>query len=202
MDAPLFSRSTVAAEISHDFNEFWRLRFPDCPPLGYELRLAYEDRWLRLHSLPQSKRLPDTAVERTEILRRQRAIADDVLGVGSRCFMVGYEYSGAQRLPPSDPVAAFMPPHASPSLSIPAEDPESPTTAVFATVVTWQHAVFDRLLLGIARDETRALWIAIESGGVFAPYDGGVDIIFPNEWERDAARSNYQSWLSHRPDGL
>jgi hypothetical protein len=37
---------------------------------------------------------------------------------------------------------------------------------------------------------------------VFAPYDGGVDLIFSNVERRDQYRQRFSAWLSARPDGL
>jgi hypothetical protein len=61
---------------------------------------------------------------------------------------------------------------------------------------------FDLLLLEVAQDKLQALWVATDSGAVFAPYDGGADLIYPTGWQRDAARERHQAWLSAHPEGL
>lgn len=53
-----------------------------------------------------------------------------------------------------------------------------------------------------AEDRLRAAWLGTSSGEVFAPYDGGVDLILANEGRRDALAGKYGDWLSGRPDGL
>ena len=39
-----------------EFKSFWRNHYGECPPLGHRLRDAFVDRWVRFHSLPESKR--------------------------------------------------------------------------------------------------------------------------------------------------
>ncbi|WP_435828800.1 DUF3885 domain-containing protein [Saccharopolyspora shandongensis] len=48
-----------------DLFGLWQRRWPLCPPLAAGLKHAYRDRWVRFHSLPGSKRYPDTADEYT-----------------------------------------------------------------------------------------------------------------------------------------
>ena len=44
-----------------DFLETWAEWFPDAPPVGFLLREAVPDRWLRIHSLTGSRRYPASA---------------------------------------------------------------------------------------------------------------------------------------------
>ncbi|WP_019072833.1 DUF3885 domain-containing protein [Streptomyces hokutonensis] len=48
----------------------WRRQFPKGPPVAHELRAAYSDRWVRFHSLPGSKRYPETGDEYAVVLHR------------------------------------------------------------------------------------------------------------------------------------
>ena len=77
------------------------------------------------------------------------------------------------------------------------------TWNVMAARVRWKQGGFDNALLRIA-DERAAptLWISAESGAVFAPYDGGVDMFLPSEAEAKDLRSKYADWLSSHPDGM
>jgi hypothetical protein len=38
--------------------------------------------------------------------------------------------------------------------------------------------------------------------GLFAPYDGGVDMILENSEQRDEFKAKYKDWLSSYPQGL
>lgn len=43
--------------------EIWTTYFSELAPVGHVLRKALPDRWLRVHSLPQSKRYPESDVD-------------------------------------------------------------------------------------------------------------------------------------------
>jgi hypothetical protein len=152
-----------------DFAALWRGWFPDVPPVGHLLRDAYPERWLRVHSLPGSKRYAGTDAEWGELLRRMNAVATDVLGEGA-CALV-------------------EPAWAEDEWGAPVE-------------ATWRSGAFDALLRRVADDETRAVFVALDSGRVFAPYDGGADLFLRDAVERDAFRARYGAWLSAHPLGL
>jgi hypothetical protein len=90
------------------FARSWDRWYPDAAPFGHELRHAYPDQWLRIHNLPLSKRWPETAAERQEVLLRQNAVATDVLGTSAACWLIGYEYSAATTLPSDHPMASML----------------------------------------------------------------------------------------------
>jgi hypothetical protein len=195
-----FFTGTVTSLDPETFALFWTRSYPEASPLGHELRTAYPDRWLRIHNLPQSKRWPDTPGECQELLARQNTVATDLLGPSEPCWLIGYEYTGSATLPPDHAMASLL--GSTPILSLPGEDPESPGTSLFGGEVEWLPGRFDSLLLAVAQDRLQALWVARDSGAVFAPYDGGADLIYPTEWQRDAARARYEPWLSAHPEGL
>ena len=45
------------------FQHYWTRTYPDCPPVGFRLRAAYQARWFRIHSLPASKRYAESEIE-------------------------------------------------------------------------------------------------------------------------------------------
>ncbi|WP_200926706.1 DUF3885 domain-containing protein [Sphaerimonospora mesophila] len=57
-----------------DLSALWRERWPLCPPLAYELKNAYHDRWVRFHSLPDSKRYADDEAEYAILLHRYNTV--------------------------------------------------------------------------------------------------------------------------------
>lgn len=56
--------------MTDDLLRLWEQRWPDCPPLAHELKSSYEDRWVRFHSLPESKRYAETEDEYEVLLGR------------------------------------------------------------------------------------------------------------------------------------
>ncbi|MEM6989663.1 MAG: hypothetical protein AAF721_04175 [Myxococcota bacterium] len=72
----------------------------------------------------------------------------------------------------------------------------------WVTPSPWNLATDRQLLLAVAEDELRVLWMDTASGEVFAPYDGGVDAIASDNARRNSLKSKFSAWLSARPDGL
>ncbi|MDB4915783.1 MAG: hypothetical protein JWM95_3427, partial [Gemmatimonadetes bacterium] len=66
----------------------WPEWYPDAPPVGFLLREAYPDRWLRIHSLPEAKRYPTSGFDYAELLRRHNSVAADVLGLDTPCAIL------------------------------------------------------------------------------------------------------------------
>ena len=60
----------------------------------------------------------------------------------------------------------------------------------------------DPLIRSVAEDQIQALLVSLESGRVYAPYDGGADLFLRSAAERDLMQKRYQQWLSSHPEGL
>lgn len=58
----------------------WHQQFPNCPPVGYRLRTAFANRWVRLHSLPGSKRYPQGEAEYATVLFRHNHVLGELIG--------------------------------------------------------------------------------------------------------------------------
>lgn len=165
------------------------------------LRAAAETPWIRFHSLPDSKRYPETAEERRIVLSRQTALGDAVLGDGEPCWI-------AVCLWGPGPGRGMLGPDLSPlGLELAygfqePDDPEAQRAAIYAARTIWHASSFTGLLLEMAEDRgPRALWFSHQRGAVFAPYDGGVDI-FAGRDGVEALRLKYSGWLSSHPAGL
>jgi hypothetical protein len=78
----------------------WEEHWPDCPPIGYELRCE-RDRWVRFHSLPESKRYPDTEDEWAIVLDRYNTVLDELFA-GLDVYLATSNWSGTP-VPPERP---------------------------------------------------------------------------------------------------
>ena len=186
----------------------WPDWYPDAAPVGFLLREAYPERWLRIYSLPDAKRYPASGFDYAELLRRHNAVADDVVGVGQPCAIIlvhtckgrgvhaigraaGLTSSGLPRLA---------------QLPLELSDEERGVfvapMCVFGMQATWSRGGFDRFITEVAEDRSHGLVVSLESGRVYAPYDGGADLFYLTEHERDRARDRFRTWASARDDGL
>jgi len=193
----------------HDaFEAEWARFHPTSHPIGWMMRNRGREHWLRFHSLPESKRYAETEHERAIVLERANTIADEVLGTGAPVWLVQscwdnpYSPTEATR---GDPFAACRALRLRPSIQF-VEDPneEDPTIwRAHAILTVWASGEFNPLLESIAEDRAApTLWMSAESGAVFAPYDGGVDLFLSSAAEAETLRHAHSGWLSIHREGL
>ena len=83
------------------------------------------------------------------------------------------------------------------------EEPEDQLErSFFASRVEWTRRSFDELFREIAEDRERAVLVSLDAQTVFAPYDGGFDIISMRPGKVVQLESAYGSWMSSRTDKL
>jgi hypothetical protein len=176
----------------------WRAKFGDALPVGFHCRDALATRWLRIHSLPESKRYPHTEAEYAELLKRHNAVASQLLGEGSECVLFVTRYQESTEWQPSNDVPIV----GTPELVLFAERDGEPII-FFALPVTWRAYAFDSLLRAAADDRTGSLLFAnFDASSIYAPYDGGADLFFPDAESVMLARRKYSSWLSKNIGGM
>ncbi|WP_043970528.1 MULTISPECIES: DUF3885 domain-containing protein [Acinetobacter] len=197
--------------MSYSFQSQWDLFYPNKLPISHLLKHYFPQSWLRIHSLPESKRYADTAAEYELLLDRHNKIITDCFGDDTSIFIVsGHYFSHSRNNKAYEP--AFILPyqfHLEQEINLTQANPEyydgededhffRPCTVE----VTWQTNQHNDLLKKIADDELRAFMISFEQNIIVAPYDGGIDFIIFDEVKRNDLRNKYQDWLSPRADGL
>ena len=71
------------------------------------------------------------------------------------------------------------------------------------TEIIWNRTKYDALLREVADwKKANVVIVSRESQRIYAPYDGGADLIFRNKQERDEKKQAYREWLSAHPEGL
>jgi hypothetical protein len=187
---------------AHAIAERWITAFGEVAPLGHLCRVALAHRWLRVHSLPGSKRYADTPSECAAILSRWATVANAALGANCDCHLFFTAFPDT----PARTVLDLLP-HGSPepiwidALAAYAEDYDA--IKIAALPLVWRPGDFDRILTACADDRTGPLlFVNLERGTAFAPYDGGADVFFDSPASVAAHRQTWSAWLSPRPDGL
>ena len=195
------------APLPADFVARWAAWYPDAPAVGFLLREAYGDRWLRIHSLPESKRYATSGWEYAELLRRHNAVADDLLGDGTPCAVLVFEACDVKWIDELGARAGLTDGALPQITSLPSAlwndaDGVAGPVCLFGGSVTWRRGTFDGFICAVADDRVAGLLVEFDRGRVYAPYDGGADLFFATEAERDVARERYRAWLSSHPGGL
>jgi hypothetical protein len=184
----------------------WQRRWPEGPPVAHELRTAYRDRWVRFHSLPGSKRYPETDTEYAVVLHRYNTVLDELFG-GSEVYVVTVAWSWEPSGPELPPRRGEVHPEGSLWMTLTDEDdpdPESRTyTHLYADRRPWRPGGADAILREVADDVLSEVFIT-DSGlhRIHHPYDGGADVILTTPEERDALRDRHRGWLPRNPAGL
>ena len=191
---------------------FWKQDFGDCPPVSYLFKYQLADRWFRIHSLPESKRYAEDESGTAELLKRQNTLLIDVIGNNSDCFLVSGSYADSpleENLKHCSSLGNFefqefvrlSKQEFDPEELEPDEEP------IFLSLLFAPYKIknedLDKILLCVADEKIVNFFVVnFEKQRVFAPYDGGVDLILKNSEERDEFKSKYKDWLSSHPSGF
>jgi hypothetical protein len=189
-----------------EFKTFWNTEYPEALPINHELKWVYKDRWLRTHSLPESKRYADTDEEYQIIFDRQNEIINDLIGAGTE-FIISFglykddlsndNYIGLKDFNDFEKVYTIDLHKLRP------DDHEDETIfEIYIKSALWESESSNEILKAIADDEIRAMFICPSKHCIIAPYDGGVDIIVESIDKKDELKLKYINWLSEREDGM
>ncbi|MDZ7879661.1 MAG: hypothetical protein U5L45_18430 [Saprospiraceae bacterium] len=193
------------------FQTYWDKNFQDCPPINHVFKLRFTESWFRIHSLPDAKRYATTDAERLEILHRQNTLlhelADDI---GTRIFLVTGGYAFKDNASDTFPAHKSLDKYAFQDLELldlnavlPDYYDEDIVYRPAFAATEWQNkGEFNDLLTAIADDELRVFFILPAGKILFAPYDGGVDIVVFDDEKRAFLKKKFADWLPKREDGL
>jgi hypothetical protein len=173
------------SERARRFGAEWERVWPGCQPVVDSFR-----GWERFHSLPQGKRYAETPQEYGEILRRHRAVLAAVSGgvrteqlvvigrdYGSRDLFTGWT---RRHLPGAWPWRTWF---------------DDENWSYFWVKAGLTEAELDRLLVATADDQTDLIMVAPGLGWIYRPYDGGGDVLAPDQVVRDVLRDRFSDWL-------
>lgn len=174
-------------------------------PAGQWLRDA-DDRWVRFHTLPASKRYPETPAEYEIVLARHNTVLAELI-TGPSVLVVTAGYSGTAQPgnPARSPETSAAHPGAVYWRSERIDDePEFPSWMhLYVSRMPWSSGSLDALLRQVADDVIANVLVA--DPGLrwrYHPYDGGMDVMLSSTADRDALRDRHRDWLSTHPSGL
>ncbi|MGW7683764.1 DUF3885 domain-containing protein [Kribbella sp. NPDC054772] len=176
----------------------WEQAWPGSEPVGYLLRGA--DKWVRFHSLPGGKRYADSPQEYEEILRRHHAVLEALSGglASEQLLAIGEDYG------PRDLSTGWTRRHLHGAWPWRRWYDENGTESwsYFWVKSGLTRVELGHLLTATANGETSVIIVGPGLRWIYAPYDGGADVVAPDRVERDALHDRFAEWLSERADGL
>lgn len=190
-----------------EFIDYWNKEYPDTFPINHELKWLYPNRWLRIHSLPNSKRYAESAEEYKIILYRHNELINEMFEEGTEIaisfgiYSNDFTYENYKVL--TDDFGEFVKVL---TIDLHKERPEKYEDEmyfdIFVKIEKWSKDSKNEMLKAIADDQIRVMFISFDKKCVIAPYDGGVDVILDSSERRDRLKTKYKDWLSDREDGL
>ena len=189
----------------------WARTWGDCRPIGHELRGCLQDRWVRFHSLPGSKRYADSGDEYAELMRRHLTVLGELLprdgADEERALLVlTASWSGDPGPAPRAAELSLALPDAAHWTSILTDDSvpgEETWTHLWVSITRLHSRELSRLLRLVADYGTAGVIITTpEMSWLYHPYDGGADVIATTAGHRDQLRCAHSDWLSAHPAGL
>lgn len=192
------------------FREDWNHSFPGIIPVTFLFRSELPSRWFRVHSLPDSKRYAEDALEWQILLTRHNDILDDLFERGEDLYLIAasYEHDECEELHPFSEVQSLKSLNMVPSevIDLNRIDPVcwdiGSRLVPMATVISWEKEKFNEIIKDIANDNSRVFFFSPAKNRIVAPYDGGIDIILENEKIKDFYQSKYNRWAPINEDGL
>ncbi|MGW1215418.1 DUF3885 domain-containing protein [Streptomyces sp. NPDC002499] len=184
----------------------WRDRHPSVPPLAHTFRSTYPDVWVRFHSLPGSKRYPESEDEYAILLHRYNTVLDELF-TGREVYVVTMDWSLTPTGPAGYPHRQRLHPTGVrwwTESEVDDPDPEFHTHfRLYADLRPWQHGCADALLHAVADDTLADVFVTDpELRRIHCPYDGGADVVLTTPAERDALRERHADWLPRNSAGL
>jgi hypothetical protein len=188
-----------------DFKDYWARNYPECPPLGWRFKQVYQDRWLRIHSLPASKRYAESEVEYQEVFRRQNTVLAELFEEGEEFFLITSAFSlTPERVSSSAEIVKLFPDSRElESVHLGDEDGGERYCHLSICKLKWFKDSLNSLL-GLVADwrEVNVIFVGFKQQRLFYPYDGGADIIVATAEARDELRERFADWLSQHPLGF
>jgi len=183
------------------FTRTWRGAFGGTPPLGHILRYDFYESWTRFHALPKSKRYAETEDEHQIVLSRANSLAVELFGESNMLWVATGVPAGFPL--ENNEIVSHLKMQKAFDWVDHTEEPEHQFTCSFCAAKThWKSKCLDWLFALIADDKENAVVFDPTSGVVFAPYDGGFDIIGLETGTITFLEKKYASWMSARTDRL
>lgn len=186
--------------------KYWNSQFEGFAPEAHNLKHEFKDRWVRFHSLPESKRYPESESEYQEMLNRNNSLLKEIFGLQSSLLVVLPEYSDSvEPIKPEKELNELFP-QSKYWCSIAQYDDEEDDDEFYwhlhVAKVTLNTNELDNLFRLVAHDEAgNIIIVGIASNTLFHPYDGGADVILSSTEQRNELKNKYSKWLSAHPDG-
>ncbi len=187
-----------------ELDKYWLRNFGELPPIAHVLRESLVSRWVRFHTLPESKRYPETDSEMECVFERYKTVIAEVttsvqqLGLLTTNWYPTKELRNSGSILPVHHAAAML----WRSVAID-DDPDPVIWDIYHSTMRLEDPALNMILRMVAEDRIYNVMILDSSSSwLVHPYDGGMDVFAASGDARNDLASRYAAWLSKRPDWL
>ena len=188
-------RTPESSPRADDLSAAWAEKWPKADPLASRIR-GGKKRWVRFHSLPNSKSTAETAAESAEILNRHREVLAELLGGSTGVLVLGADWDW--RDDAAGIVRRLMP--AAWPWRVVQTDSDGSMSYVWAAELDVVY--LDPVLTAVADDRASVIIADPALDWLYAPYYAGADVYARSPAQRDSLKLKHADWLSSRADGL
>lgn len=189
-----------------ELTKFWNCEFDNFAPKAHNLKHEYKNRWVRFHSLPESKRYPDNENEYLEVISRHNTVLQELCGNESNLLVVLPEYSEDRAPTKPEPELSSLFSISEPWCTLAHHEDDDDYESYWhlhVSKIKFTGSEFNSLFRMVANDEVgNIMIICLGKSFVFHPYDGGADVVLASTEERDHLKEKHSKWLSLHPDGF
>ena len=165
-------------------------------PLAHMMRKVFPETWLRIHSLPESKRYPENKTDEAIILEKYARFGTALLGEKSHCSILQTRFIGFPRSADLLPELDWQQIH---RINI----DENDSWNSWSAPLIWDPIFFEMQFLEIAnRREANIAFLSNDTDCVFIPYDGGADGFSFDAKLIKRLSEEFAPWRSNHPLGL
>lgn len=178
----------------------WKKLSSEIEPIAYQLKHVYPDRWVRFHSLPGSKRYPETEAEYQTIIDRNKSVLYSLINEESEmiAFVPQYDVDDIAHLSFQDfsKLVERTEPYGVVSSS---QDSDENFNIYYAKFPLSKLPALIRL---VADDVlSNVILVSFSDEVIYHPYDGGMDLILKSKSKRDALKNNFIEWYPSKTSG-
>ena len=146
-----------------EFIDYWTRKYPESLPIGHGLKWIYQDRWYRIHNLPESKRYAETEEEFKIILKRQNQLIEDLIGEETEIVTLFGLYTDDLSNGNYKELSDFNSYNKISTIDLHKEASEeyedNTYLDIYIKIDKWKRGDKNEMLLAIAEDEIRAILI-------------------------------------------
>lgn len=186
------------------FEQSWNKHWGKSPAGVAPYIPQHADHWLRLYTLPNGERLPESQQDGQIILSRCNALLSFLTNNKKPLMVISAEWTNMPDQKNSAwPKRSEIEPAANYWKSVDEdpteEDPEFKSyRQIYVREHAWSNGSLDRLLISVAKDEIAGVVIAPPNcEWLISPYDGGVNLFVANKDTLTLLKEQFDSWVAY-----